>query len=283
MQILIHKNGNQIGPFPESKVADLLKTGQVAGTDLAWCEGMETWRPLSTFAGIQPPPGGPPPLPSQTPVPPPLRRTEPLSIWSLVLGILSIVGCSVGGFLAGIPAVICGHIGMGRIKRNPALDGKGMALAGLITGYTGLFILVPIFAALAIPAIVGATEKARTVQMLSNMRQIHLALQTAQMDGKTTGNSKLGYPADLKFTSAAQVKEMLVANNYLTEDELNRLNFDKISIGNVSIEDPPDTILLQVISEKVKITFLKDGSGKIERSGQPAFGRPPPRTPEFLE
>jgi len=172
---------------------------------------------------------------------------------------------------------------MSRIKRNPSLDGKGMALAGLITGYIGLLVLVPIFAALAIPAIVGATEKAKLTQMLRNMRQIVSALQTAEADRAANINPKLGFPADAKFTSAAQVKEMLVENDYLTSEDLERLQFDKISIGNVSVVDPPDTILLQIISEKVKITFLKDGSGKIERSGQPAFGRPPPRTPEFLE
>lgn len=284
MQILIHKNGKQIGPFPESQVANLLKTGEVAGTDLAWCEGMETWKPLSTFAGIQPPPGLPPRLPSQAPVPPPLRRTEPLSIWSLVLGIVSIVGCSLGGFLAGIPAVICGHVGMSRIKRNPALDGKGMALAGLITGYIGLFVLIPIFAALAIPAIAGATEKARAVQMLSNMRQIHAALQMAELDGKTAGNSKSGYPADMKFTSAAQVKEMLIVSEYLTAEDLEQLQFDKISIGNVSVEDPPDTILLQAKTDNGRstIVLLKNGDGKVLRQGH-TFGNPAPRNPAFLE
>lgn len=284
MQILIHKNGNQIGPFPEARVAELLKAGQVTGADLAWCEGMDAWKPLSTFAGIQPSAGGPPPLPGQVPVAPALRRTEPLSIWSLVLGIVSIVGCSLGGFLAGLPAVICGHVGLARINRNPALDGKGMAVAGLITGYIGLLILIPVFAALAIPAIVGARERAQAVKMLSNMKQIHLALQQAQLDGTTTGNAKLGYPADRKFTSAAQVKDMLIANDYLSAEEIDRLQFDEISIGNVSDGDSADTILLQAKTDNGRSTIivLKGGDGTILRNGATS-GHPPPRNPEFLE
>jgi len=209
MQIFIHNGGKQLGPFPESQVSEMLRTGQVTGTDLAWSEGMETWKPLSLFAQFQA--GGPPPIPGQPPVPPVVsvppsqRKTEPLSIWSLVLGILSIVVCSL---LTGIPAVICGHIGLGRIKRDPSLDGKGMALAGLITGYFGLLVpVIAIFAALAIPAFVGAKEKGTASQMLSGMKQLHLAMQQAQLDGKTTGDDKLGFPADLKFTSAAQVKK----------------------------------------------------------------------------
>lgn len=284
MQIFINKMGNQLGPFSESQAAEMLKSGQVAGTDLAWSEGMETWKPLSSFMQFQSQAGGPPALPGQPPVLPSLRRTEPLSIWSLVLGIISLVGC---GFLAGIPAVICGHIGLGRIKRDPALDGKGMAMTGLITGYISL-LLVPIFAvlaALALPAIIGAKEKAKEAQMLSVMRQIQLVMQQAAMDGEANANPKLGLPADAKYTSAAEVKNMLVENHYLSAEDLNHLHFDRISIGNVSVSDPPSTILLQAKSENGKstITFLKDGSGKIVRSGQPPFGQPPPRSPAFLK
>lgn len=67
-----------------------------------------------------------------------------LAIASMVCGILSLV-CF--GPLAGLPAVIMGHMSMGRIKRGEmSADGKGFALAGLIMGYlclvgTVLFIL----------------------------------------------------------------------------------------------------------------------------------------------
>ena len=284
MLLFIHKNGKQLGPFPEAQAAEMLRAGEVSGTDLAWCEGMETWKPLSGFEQFRAIRSGPPPLPVQAPAPRPQQKTEPLSIWSLVLGIVSIVGCSVGGFLAGIPAVICGHIGLGRIKRDPSLGGRGMALAGLITGYIGMLILVPIFAALAIPAIAQARARAQGAQMLSNMKQIHLAMQQAQLDAKTTGNNKLGFPADMKFTSAAQVKQMLVENSSLTAADLDRLQFDKISIGNVSVDDPPDTILLQAKTNTGKSTIImkKGGDGRIERAGQ-SVGRPPPRDPPFLE
>lgn len=53
-------------------------------------------------------------------------RTSNLAIWSLVLGLLGI----------SIPAIICGHVGRSAIRKsNGTLDGKGMALAGLILGY----------------------------------------------------------------------------------------------------------------------------------------------------
>ena len=273
MQILIHKNGNQLGPFPEPQVAEMLKSGQVAGTDLAWSDGMETWKPLSSFAQFQICAGGPPPIPGQPPVLPSQRRTEPLSIWSLVLGILSLVAC---GFFAGIPAVICGHVGMSRIKRDPSLDGKEFAVAGLITGYISVLVfpfIVAVLTALALPAFVTAKDKAKDVQMLNNMRSIHLAMMQAQLEGKSSE----------KFRSKEDVKKLLVEHGFLKAGDFDRLQFERISVGNVSADDPPDTVQLQAKSENGRSTIvvLKDGSGHIVQSWQPPFG-PPPRTPAFL-
>ena len=73
-----------------------------------------------------------------TPPPSPVRETSGLAIASLVCGILGFLTCG----LTGIAAVITGHLAMSSIKRgNGAIEGKGMALAGLITGYISVFII----------------------------------------------------------------------------------------------------------------------------------------------
>jgi len=57
-----------------------------------------------------------------------LARTSGLAIASLVLVLaLGPVGC--------IPAIICGHLALRRISKEPTLQGRGLALAGLIIGY----------------------------------------------------------------------------------------------------------------------------------------------------
>lgn len=86
-------------------------------------------------------------------------KTSALAIWSLVLGILGLLCFS---FLAGIPAIICGHMGRSRIKYSQgALKGDGMALAGLILGYAGTIITtLGIIAAIAIPSFVSFRDKA---------------------------------------------------------------------------------------------------------------------------
>jgi hypothetical protein len=61
--------------------------------------------------------------------------TEPLAIWSLVLSLVGLLGFCCGGPVLGIAGVICGHLGLSKINANPQLQGRGLAMAGLIIGY----------------------------------------------------------------------------------------------------------------------------------------------------
>jgi Domain of unknown function (DUF4190) len=77
---------------------------------------------------------------SAPPPPPPLpqlvARTAPAAIWSLILAVLSF---TCGWLFTAIPAVICGHIARSKIRKSGgALGGKGIAAAGLISGYIAL-------------------------------------------------------------------------------------------------------------------------------------------------
>src|SRR5580698_10118439 len=96
-----------------------------------------------------------PPLP---PGPSPVK-TSGLAIWSLVLGILSLTCLAI---FAAIPGVICGHKALGRIKNsNGTLEGRGLAIAGLITGYIGIawaVFFIPLLLAIAIPNFIKARD-----------------------------------------------------------------------------------------------------------------------------
>jgi hypothetical protein len=92
-------------------------------------------------------------------------RTCGLAVASLILALAL-------GPIGFIPAVVCGHIALRRIERDPHLSGKGLALAGLIAAYTilGLTIvlsvpvLLPIIAyraAATSPAAIETTELRR--------------------------------------------------------------------------------------------------------------------------
>ena len=64
--------------------------------------------------------------------------TSGLAIASMVCGIVGIMLCYVNGLLA-LPAVICGHMALKKIDNSlTPMGGRGMAIAGLVTGYIGL-------------------------------------------------------------------------------------------------------------------------------------------------
>ncbi len=163
MQIFIQHHGQQCGPFSLEQVRSGLGDGTYQLSEMAWYEGATGWLQLATVPGI-----GDKPLAATA------ARTSGLAIWSLVLGILAIFSAG----LTTIPAVICGHLALGRIKRSAgAQSGGGMAIAGLVTGYVGLFIFgIAMLAGLTAPMVLRQRKKADQTQTINNARQIGLAL-----------------------------------------------------------------------------------------------------------
>ena len=74
------------------------------------------------------------------------------------LAVASLVCSCVGlfiGFFGTIPGIICGLKALGRIRRTPGLGGKGLAIAGLVTGCVVSLLWIPLTFALAVGIING--------------------------------------------------------------------------------------------------------------------------------
>src|SRR5215472_892812 len=108
---------------------------------------------LVTAVPQSPPPSVP--LPGAAAVPQQYagQETDGKAVGSLILGILAIFPF---GFLAGIPAVVLGHLSKSTIAKSMGrLKGQGMAAAGLVMGYISLAIApFLIIAAIAIPKLI---------------------------------------------------------------------------------------------------------------------------------
>ncbi len=148
-----------MGPYEMEEARQLRYSGMLRDNDLAWLEGTPEWVPLATLLAA---PTGPPPFaPASTPTasipnnapgyPYQGAPTSGLAVSSLVLGILSLLGCLI---IAAIPAVICGHVALSGIRRSQGcISGDGLAWAGLIMGYTAIAITALVFFAMvSIPA-----------------------------------------------------------------------------------------------------------------------------------
>ena len=84
-----------------------------------------------------------------TPPPP----SSGLAIASMICGIISFFLCGVWA-LGGIPAVICGHMALKNIAQAPSrIEGRGMALAGVICGWITIAIQILWIGAIIVSAL----------------------------------------------------------------------------------------------------------------------------------
>jgi hypothetical protein len=134
--IHVNRGTTSLGVFSEQEVREGLSAGRFAPTDIAWREGMATWQPLSQFPefGGAAAPAVPPVQPGAVPMSS-VAKTEPLAIWSLVLSLVGLFCC---GFVVGIGGVVCGHLALSKLQGEPQLQGRGLAIAGLIIGYLAI-------------------------------------------------------------------------------------------------------------------------------------------------
>ncbi len=49
MQIYLYQNEQQVGPYSEEDIRNMVASGSIAATDHGWREGMAEWQPINTF------------------------------------------------------------------------------------------------------------------------------------------------------------------------------------------------------------------------------------------
>lgn len=116
-------------------------------------------------------------------------ETSGKAVASLICGILFFF------FPTAIAAIVLGHLGLSEIRKSAGrLRGHGMAVAGLVLGYSGvLFIpMILIIAAIAIPNLLRARMAANEALAIGSLRTI----TTAAVKYKATYDN--GYPPTLQ-------------------------------------------------------------------------------------
>lgn len=142
------KDNTQHGPVSELEIRTLASSGQIDANTIVWREGMADWLPMKDVAEFRELGASGGQLQAQAPAGNPYNTpaaqqygtvpTDTLSIVSLVCGIMAVLTCYLWA-LFGIPAVICGHMSLKKINASSTpIAGRGMAIAGLITGYIGI-------------------------------------------------------------------------------------------------------------------------------------------------
>jgi len=170
---VIGGDGKQYGPISAEDLRKWISENRVGAQSQAQAEGAAVWQSLSEFPEFT----GlfkvftPPPLPAgagATPV-----KTSGLAVTSLVLGILGMFTCG----LTALVGLILGIVALVKVKGSKgALKGDGLALAGIIVSAIFLLML-PVFAAMLLPALAAAKQRAETINCVNNEKQLALAIK----------------------------------------------------------------------------------------------------------
>ena len=143
--------------------------------------------------------------------------TDGKAIASLVLGLLGVIIC-----IAGIPAIILGHIARSNIRKsNGQLKGEGMATAGMVLGYLTVVAIpfIAIIAAIAIPNLIHSRISANESSAVGGIRTINTAAVTYAADypnvGFSTSLEALGgsTPCTASPTTACLIDQVLASGN----------------------------------------------------------------------
>ena len=169
-------------------------------------------------------------------------RTSGLAVASLVFSLVGPIGC--------IPAVICGHIALRKIRKEGAVKGYGLALAGLIIGYAvlGLFIVVltPVFL-----LYVDRNEARRTMResATNEIERLRNEIPTSELKSFPLDNTeglitKTGVAIDSQISSDG--------NGSLRIEATERTTIRLFETGDIDIEDARLIYRARVRTENVE-------------------------------
>lgn len=111
----------------------------------------------------------PPPFPNAAP-----PKTSAMAITSLVLGILGLFTCGTTALFG----LIFGIVALVKINGSKGtLGGNGLALSGIIVSGIFLLLMPVLSAAMLLPALGAAKERAETINCVSNEKMLALAVR----------------------------------------------------------------------------------------------------------
>jgi len=234
MYHIIGSDQKEYGPVAAEQVRQWLKEGRLNAQSKVRPEGGAGWQPLSAlpeFAGDC----------SSVPPAPPIQasggpaRTSGLAIASLVCGVLGMCGITaLAGLVMGIVALTKINHSQGRLK------GGGLAVAGICVSGLMMLFAIPILAAMLLPALAKAKDRAQTINCTNNAKMLGLAVRMYALDNKDKFPTATNW-CDLILTDAGSPTTFQCPADSQTRCAFafNR-NLDGLADGDA----PPDTVLL---------------------------------------
>ena len=193
MYRVLGADSKEYGPVDGTLLRRWISEGRANATTKVQMEGSTEWQALSDLPEFAEAVAA-----QQTAAPPPVAapagaKTSGLAVASLVCGVLGFCGITA---LAGL---ILGIMSLVRINQSGGrLSGKGVAIAGICVSGFMMLMAIPFMAALTLPALSRAKEKAQRIQCSNNLKQLALAVKIYSADNNET------LPSPTKWCDAIQ-------------------------------------------------------------------------------
>lgn len=183
MDIQIARNGEAFGTFPEAQLQALVDQGFVLATDHYWREGMTEWLTVGSVWAPSSNGNTSPPLEN--------RALSVLSVVAIVLGVAGLLASwQIVGGLAGIAAVVCGHLAIKRARATHNTTSHNLALGGTVLGYLSIAVSLVAIGTVFLAVKQYQKDDARAETALADMQAIATQLRLYE---RITG----GLPASL--------------------------------------------------------------------------------------
>jgi hypothetical protein len=186
MYKLLGADKKEYGPVSADQIQTWIAQGRANARTRVQAAGATEWKPLADLpefaAALQKPAGTTvaPATPTQAQPAAAPPKTSSLAVTSLVLGVLGLLTCG----LTSLVGLVLGIVALVRINKSQGqLRGQGLAIAGTIVSAVFL-LLIPISAAMLLPALSKAKQKATGIVCMNNVRQLILGLRMYADDNK---------------------------------------------------------------------------------------------------
>jgi prepilin-type processing-associated H-X9-DG protein len=174
---IIGSDQKEYGPVSAAQIRQWSAEGRLHRAMAARPAGETEWKTfgaLPEFADLFPPPGLTPPTPVAT-------ENCGMATAALICGALGMATCVTAPV-----GLVLGFMAHSRIRASSGrLTGSGLATTGIVLSLIAMLLgLVAIPAALLLPALAKAKQKAQTIHCVNNLKQLGLAVRMYTVDNK---------------------------------------------------------------------------------------------------
>lgn len=174
MYHIIGSDQKEYGPVSGAQIRQWFAEGRLHRATAARPTNETEWKTLGAldeFTDLFPPPAG------LTPPTPVVTENCGLATWALVCGALGMVTC-----ITAPVGLVLGFTAHSRIRTsNGRLTGSGLATTGIVLSLIAVLLwLLAIPAAMLLPALAKAKQKAQRINCVNNLKQLSLAVRLYQ-------------------------------------------------------------------------------------------------------